>query len=113
MLRLERKRLARFPKLAAKVEWSSHLKGDGLGYDVLSFDPDGNPRYIEVKTTRGGKRTPFFISKRELARADDLGSGYRLYRLFEFGPTPRIYELKSPLCDAVALEASVFRAMPR
>ena len=24
---------------------------DSLGYDILSYEQDGNPRYIEVKTT--------------------------------------------------------------
>lgn len=39
--------------------------GDGAGYDILSFDEHGNPKYIEVKTTLGGRNSPFFISINE------------------------------------------------
>lgn len=39
--------------------------GDGAGYDILSFDENGNPKYIEVKTTLGDKKSPFFISINE------------------------------------------------
>jgi len=42
--------------LAERIRWVSHVDGDGAGYDILSFDPDGNDRLIEVKTTNGCKR---------------------------------------------------------
>lgn len=45
--------------LAARVEHVAETVGDGLGYDVLSFDEDGKERFIEVKTTAYGKSTPF------------------------------------------------------
>jgi len=41
-------------KLADRVDHVSKSKGDGLGYDVLSFDADGKERFIEVKTTAFG-----------------------------------------------------------
>ena len=45
--------------LAAKVEWVAETCGDGLGFDVLSFDEgDDSERYIEVKTTGLGKHFP-------------------------------------------------------
>ena len=37
----------------------SEIEGDGAGYDIKSYTPDGKVRYIEVKTTRGAIRTPF------------------------------------------------------
>ena len=40
----------------------AHLDGDGAGYDILSFETDGTERFLEVKTTVGYERTPFFIS---------------------------------------------------
>ncbi|HCF55246.1 MAG TPA: DUF3883 domain-containing protein [Bacillus sp. (in: Bacteria)] len=43
------------------------VEGDGVGFDISSFDLDDNPKYIEVKTTSGGKRTPFMISANEVA----------------------------------------------
>ncbi|WP_312312797.1 DUF3883 domain-containing protein [Empedobacter brevis] len=39
--------------------------GDGLGYDVLSFDENGNEKYIEVKTTSSDFKTPFYITLNE------------------------------------------------
>jgi hypothetical protein len=45
----------------------SEEDGDGAGYDIASFAPDGRPRLIEVKTTNGWERTPFHISRNELA----------------------------------------------
>ena len=59
--------------LANRVEHVSQTKGDGLGYDVLSFDASAKERFIEVKTTSFGKETPFFISRNEVefSRAND------------------------------------------
>jgi hypothetical protein len=39
--------------------------GDGAGYDILSFDPSGKERLIEVKTTNGAAKTPFFLTRNE------------------------------------------------
>lgn len=39
--------------LARKVRWVSEEDGDGAGYDIASFMPDGQERLIEVKTTNG------------------------------------------------------------
>src|SRR5690606_644697 len=56
--------------LARKVRWVSEEDGDGAGYDIASFAPDGQARLIEVKTTNGWERTPFHITRNELAMAD-------------------------------------------
>jgi hypothetical protein len=42
------------------------LDGDGAGYDVASHNVDGSERLIEVKTTRGGADSDFFVSSNEL-----------------------------------------------
>lgn len=57
-------------RLSERVEHVSRTRGDGLGYDVLSFDADGRERYIEVKTTAFGQETPFYVSRNELACSD-------------------------------------------
>jgi hypothetical protein len=44
--------------LAGKVRWVSQEEGDGAGYDIASYTPEGQPRLIEVKTTNGWERTP-------------------------------------------------------
>jgi len=56
--------------LAERVRWVSEEDGDGAGYDIASFSSEGRNRLIEVKTTNGWERTPFHISRNELAVAD-------------------------------------------
>jgi hypothetical protein len=52
--------------MADRVEHVSATRGDGFGYDVLSFEPDGRERFIEVKTTAFGAMVPFFVTRNEL-----------------------------------------------
>lgn len=56
--------------LADKVRWTAVQDGDGYGFDIASFEPDGRERLIEVKTTNGWERTPFHISQNEIAVAE-------------------------------------------
>jgi Restriction endonuclease len=52
--------------LSEKVRWASKEDGDGLGYDILSFDEEGNEVQIEVKATTGhANQLRFFISANE------------------------------------------------
>lgn len=80
-------------KLAEKVDHVSISKGDGLGYDILSFEPDGRERFIEVKTTAFAKETPFFISRGEVQFAKDHEKQFHLYRLYEFRKSPKLFDL--------------------
>jgi len=95
----ERQRLheAGKKRLAEQVDHVAVSKGDGLGYDVLSFDTSGRELFIEVKTTAFGKDTPFFISKNEVEFSKAFPSDFHLYRLFEFRKTPRMFDLKGPV----------------
>jgi len=68
--------------LADKIEWVSKEIGDGAGFDILSKNLNGTDKYIEVKTTRLGKETPFFFSSNELQFSINKASHYHLYRLF-------------------------------
>lgn len=52
--------------LANKVRHISIEKGDGAGYDILSFTIDGNEKYIEVKSTSQLSSSSFYLSKNEL-----------------------------------------------
>lgn len=80
-------------KLADKVEHIARSQGDGLGFDVLSFETDGRERFIEVKTTAFGKETPFFISHNEVGFARENAEQFHLYRVFDFRRTPRLFDL--------------------
>lgn len=76
------------PDLLQKIEWTSELRGDGAGYDILSCESFSVPRYIEVKTTNGGLSSPFVISRNELEFSRDFGEQYYLYRVFQFRKSP-------------------------
>lgn len=67
-----------------KVAWVSRDKGDGLGFDILSYDAEGNEMYIEVKTTLGTEDSSFFISANELEKSKLYSANYYLYRVYEF-----------------------------
>ena len=104
VLRFEAERLctAGEKKLANRIEHVSATKGDGLGYDVLSFETNGAERLIEVKTTSFGKRTPFYVTRNELARSRQTPEQYHLYRVFTFRQAPRLFRLRGRLdrvCD--------------
>ena len=111
-LRFERWRLAQIGagQLADKVEQVSETRGDGLGYDILSFEPDGRERYIEVKTTSFGQRTPFFVSANEVRFAQQHAPQFRLYRLLDFRAAPRLFELGGAIENSYHLNPSTFRA---
>ena len=111
-LRYERWRLAELGagKLAERVTHASVAEGDGLGYDIRSFEPDGRERFIEVKTTSFGERTPFYVSANELRFAKDHAAQFRLYRLFDFQRAPRLFELGGPIDQHCMLDAATYRA---
>ncbi len=96
--------------LARKVRWVSEEDGDGAGYDIASFTRDGQERLIEVKTTNGWERTPFYISRNELAVAEERRSEWCLFRLWNFSREPKAFELRPPLDAHVSLTATAFQA---
>ncbi len=86
VLAYERRRLQRsgHERLAARIEHTSSVRGDYEGYDILSFDVSGKERLIEVKTTKYGKATPFYVTRNEVAASARHNSCYHVYRLFSF-----------------------------
>jgi hypothetical protein len=96
--------------LARRVRWVAEEDGDGAGYDIASFEPDGRARLVEVKTTNGWERTPFFISRNELEVANERRAEWRLLRLWDFSREPKAFELHPPLDAHVSLTAQTFQA---
>ena len=73
------------PELAARVVHASKEFGDGLGYDIESFDlfeDTFEKIYIEVKATTGGISKPFEISANEVEVSSVVQDHYYIYRLF-------------------------------
>jgi len=83
--------------LADKIEWVSKEVGDGAGFDILSKNLNGTDKYIEVKTTRLGKETPFFFSSNELQFSINEASHYSLYRLFNAENDVKLFQKNGAL----------------
>jgi len=112
-LEVERRRLLGFGRddLADKVEWVSQTIGDGLGFDLLSFNHlDDSERFIEVKTTGLGKFFPFYVSENEVRCSEAVPNKYHLYRVFDFSRSPRLYVLPGAISSACRLTPVQYRA---
>lgn len=98
------------PELAEKVEWTSNVKGDGAGFDILSFEETGEPRYIEVKTTTQEIDSPFLITQNEVDFSKAHHENYYLYRVFNFKTSPLFFILKGNLVEYCELTPKLFEA---
>ena len=112
VVEIERRQLrdAERSDLAEKVKWIAADDGDGAGYDVLSFTQSGSLRLIEVKTTNGSARTPFFLSRNECVVAAERPSEWQIYRVYEFAKAPRIFTVLPPLENSVRLTPETWQA---
>ena len=110
MYEQQRLRLADRVDLARNVEWTSEVRGDGAGYDIRSFELDGRERLIEVKTTNGPAKTPFFLSENERCVSEERQDAFALLRLYSFVEKPCAFELRAPLSDRLALNPLSYRA---
>ena len=100
----------RSPRNPVRFKRVSETRGDGLGYDVLSFETSRRERLIEVKTTSYGASTPFFVTRRELAVSRDASEQFQLYRAFDFRRQPRLFCKSGPIERSFSLEPSQFMA---
>lgn len=101
---------AGYGKLADEVCWVSRDEGDGMGYDIRSYAPDGRRRLIEVKTTNGWERTPFHITRNELEVSREHPSEWCLFRLWNFSRKPTAFEIHPPLERHVSLMPTSYMA---
>lgn len=101
---------ARRRELAERIDHVAVTRGDGLGYDILSFESNGAQRLIEVKTTSFGPMTPFFASRNEVAVSEERAAEYHIYRLFCFRTEPRMFHLHGSLKATCNLEPVQYAA---
>lgn len=115
VINYERARLISLGKeaLASRIEHTARVQGDSAGFDVMSFEESGEERFIEVKTTKYGSETPFFVSDNEVEVSKKTAYKYQLYRLFDFRTTPGLYTLTGPIPMTCLLSATTFMAYPR
>jgi hypothetical protein len=112
VVEFERRRLHDIGRreLVKQVEWTAQIKGDGAGYDIASFNFDGTPRLIEVKTTGLGKYFPFNVTVNEVRCSEARPREFQLYRVFNFGPDARLYMLPGALSTSCHLDPMQYRA---
>ncbi|MFN8572033.1 MAG: DUF3883 domain-containing protein [Gemmatimonadaceae bacterium] len=97
-------------ELANRIEHASRTQGDGLGFDIHSYESSGRDRLIEVKTTAFGVHTPFFASANEVSFSRDQAEVFSLYRLFQFRTSPKLFQLAGSLRETCELEVTQYRA---
>jgi hypothetical protein len=99
--------------LAERIEHVSAVHGDGLGYDIASFERDGRELLIEAKATRFGILTPFFASRREVAFSQQRSDVFSVYRVFEIERSPKLFTLPGALDVSCVLDPVQYRATTR
>lgn len=72
------------PDLVDKVRHVSKIDGDGAGYDIRSFNDKKEVCYIEVKTTKGEKYTPLYMSATEYEFYELHKANYIVARVYNF-----------------------------
>lgn len=79
--------------LAEKVKQVS-IDGDGAGYDILSYFPDGQEKYIEVKSSKNSNSNSFNISSNELDFMKRNQYNYQIWRIFNINENDNTPTLK-------------------
>ena len=100
-----------FKNLVGKIEWVAQDRGDAYGFHVRSFDEQGEPRSIIVKTTNYGARLPFSLTAAELALGLEQGSRVCIYRVYWFSRQPRLFVLPGPFESRLTLVPLEHRAV--
>ena len=77
---------------------------------MLSFEPVGRERLIEVKTTTFGQLTPFYVTRNEIARSEVDSEAYHLYRVFDFRKHPRVFAVPGAITTSCDLQAVSYLA---
>lgn len=91
VLNYERKILGE--TLGSKVRHVSKDDGDGAGYDILSYNKQGEVRFLEVKTTSGNLNTPFYLSENERLFLEMYENEAEIVRVYNFDKETEIGEI--------------------
>lgn len=103
VIEYEKKKLKEL-NINKKVEHISKISNDSEGYDVKSYDKNGEEIHIEVKTTSSGINTPFYLTAAELEHCQKNLDKYKLYRVYNFN-------LKENKGDLYIVEGDLEREM--
>jgi len=113
VLAYEKGRLQRAGRsdLAERISWMSRDFGDGLGFDIGSFEVNGTPRFIEVKTTTQGKYAAFYLSANELEFSRENARSFYIYRVFDFAREPRLFLLHGAVENHAKIVPTSYRVV--
>lgn len=79
--------------------------GDGAGYDILSRkDNSYELLYIEVKTTKGGLNTPFYMSENEKTFMEIYKDNSLIYRVYNYNLETNVGEIEIITYDKLTTE---------
>lgn len=79
--------------------------GDGAGYDILSRKDNGYELlYIEVKTTKSGLDTPFYMSENEKTFMEIYKDNALIYRVYNYNLETNVGEIEIITYDKLVTE---------
>lgn len=105
-LKYEQWRLRNHHSLRDRISHVS-LNDDTLGYDILSWNEDETPRYVEVKSTQGPLETRFFLTASEIRCAESNPQSYVILRVANLNGSPICCEINYPF-DELSIQPTVF-----
>lgn len=110
----ERLKAIGLEEYADKIKHVS-IDSDSIGYDIKSYDTDGNgivkELYIEVKTTTLNRDVNFYVSRNELDKSHKLKKNYAVYRVYGCNDiNPKFYVAKGPIEDNFYLDPVTYSA---
>jgi hypothetical protein len=74
--------------------------------------PPGAIRLLEVKTTNGSARTPFFLTRNERGVAEERSADWCIYRVHLFAKEPRIFKMRAAAAERGASQAGDVARVP-
>jgi len=93
--------------LAEQIKHISKDDGDGAGYDILSFYPDGQKKYIEVKSTMKSGGNSFYLSKNELDFLRSNKYNTCIYKIFNVNEGEDIPHLKVHTANDILIKNNI------
>lgn len=108
-LAYEQWRLRDHPELLENIKHISK-EDDSVGYDIESYEPNGTPRFLEVKSTLGNMENQFFVTENELKTAKEKGEQYVILRVSNLESNPKCCEIRFPFEGILDLAPSTYTA---
>ena len=76
--------------MTQKIVKQYEILNDFPGYDIKSFNKNGDEIYIEVKSTKSEVKSYFEISRNEVEASEKLKDQYFIYHVVDVLKNPKI-----------------------